>query len=86
MNVAMPKLYNLYEMHHVFGFQWILEDCMLTHEIEARKRLHDHVMEESDWHQSQVEKPNQPYELVLLYVLYYVCTYIERLSSAKFVA
>ena len=32
---------------------------MLTHEIEARKRLHDHAMEESDRRRSrvQVEKP-----------------------------
>ena len=28
---------------------WLpMVDSMLTHEIEARKRLHDHVMEESD--------------------------------------
>ena len=33
---------------------------MLTHEIEARKRLHDHVMEDSDRRRSRVEKPNQP--------------------------
>ena len=36
---------------------------MLTHEIEARKRLHDHVMEDSDQRRSRVEKPNQQYAL-----------------------
>ena len=36
---------------------WLqVEDNMLTQ--EAHKRLHDHVMEESDQRHSRVEKPN----------------------------
>ena len=53
---------------------------MLTHEIEARKRLHDHVMEDSD--RRWVEKPNQLCNLVLKRTI--LCMYGS--SSAIFVA
>ena len=32
--------------------------CLYTHEIESCKRLHDHVMDESDLRRSPVERPS----------------------------
>ena len=57
---------------------------MLTHEIEARKRLHDHVMEDSDRRrvELELEKPNQLANSAVR--LRYAFT--RARSSAKFVA
>ena len=54
---------------------------MLTHEKEAHKRLHDHVMEESDQHRSRVEKPNQLYTLVLKHTI--LCMYTVGTSPIR---
>ena len=54
---------------------------MLTHEKEAHKRLHDHVMEESDQHRSRVEKPNQLYTLVLKHTILCMYIYSGNLSN-----
>ena len=50
-NNTVYRLYSLYETHtNIYS--------MLTQEIEAFKRLHDHVMDESDLRHSPLERPS----------------------------
>ena len=57
---------------------------MLTHEIEARKRLHDHVMEESDRrHRSRSNRKHSTYCTILCMYVYIKYTYIAIISSAR---
>ena len=45
---------------------------MLTHEIEARKRLHDHVMEDSDRRRTRSGVPGREPEPTVLVQKYAV--------------
>ena len=66
--LKMPIMLKIMRAYSTQAYQWKIYS-MLTHEIEARKRLHDHAMEESDRRRSRVQVQSHERTYVCIYAL-----------------